>query len=230
MKDAVIIPIGSQEQHGPHLPPNTDYLIAKSVSKEISEYFSIQLDNGILISHSPEHIGFKETQSISRKDFISQVKNKLSFYGGKKYKLLINAHGGNTKILKDLENEGNNKFILFDIFTVMKKYFKLIRTSDIGGICHAGEFETSLMLYLYPEKVQFNKLKREYIKYVPQLDPEYMGDRIKNWKTIELNVHGILGDPLKATREKGRIWFEYLTQNIISNLKMRLKKNKENFL
>ena len=224
MKDAIIIPIGSQEQHGPHLPPNTDYLIAKAISTEISKRFSIQLDDGVSIGYSPEHLGFKETKSLTRKDFIFQVKKKLSFHKEKKYKILINAHGGNTQILNDLEKKSKNQFILFDVFSIMKKHFKSIRTSDIGGICHAGEFETSLMMYLYPEKVQLNKLKRGYIKYVPQLDPDHNGERIENWKTIELNIYGILGDPFEANRGKGKIWSELINKNIISNLKKSFKK------
>ena len=223
LKQAIIIPIGSQEQHGPHLPPNTDYLIARATSEEIRKHVLVELDDGILISHSPEHQDFKETKSISQQEFISQVIKKLSIHANKDLKFIINAHGGNTKILKKLEKESSIPFKLFDIFTIMKNHFKTIRTSDIGGICHAGEFETSLMLFLNPRLVHLNDVSTDQIKLVPNLDPNYEGERPKNWKTMELNKHGILGNPLLATREKGEKWFTLLIKDLTRKIENLIK-------
>ncbi|NHI91856.1 MAG: hypothetical protein EAX96_05095 [Candidatus Lokiarchaeota archaeon] len=227
MKSAIIIPIGSHEQHGPHLPADTDYLIAKATGLELSNHFLIELDDGITISYSPEHKGFEETKSLTKKVFIAKIIEKLSFYEEKELRIIINAHGGNTTILKDLEKQSLNRFILIDVYTIMKEHFKLIRTTDIGGICHAGEFETSLMLYLYPDLVHLEKVTPNQIKLVPKLDPNYEGIRLKDWKTIELNKFGILGDPLQATKGKGQKWFSLLIQEIKYLLEIEIKLKKK---
>ena len=220
MKRIVLIPIGSLEQHGPHLPPNTDYLIATATCEGVKKDVNVEIDEGILISHSPEHQDFKETKSLTKEEFINKVLDKLTFHEENKLIILVNAHGGNSEILKNLEKEMPHRFFLFDIFKKMKKHFNKIRTSEIGGICHAGEFETSLMLFLYPNLVDLNKVTIEQIKLVPELDPSSKGPRQKNWKTINLNRFGILGDPLKASKEKGEKWFQFLISEIISILEI----------
>ena len=67
MNNFILVPIGSFEQHGPHLPPNTDYLIAKKIAQTVSQIFKIQIVKGIKISISLEHDGFKNTISISHR-------------------------------------------------------------------------------------------------------------------------------------------------------------------
>ena len=91
-----------------------------------------------------------------------------------------------------------------------------IRTSKIGGICHAGEFETSIMMYLFPERVKLNKLKKNDIKYTPYLDPDYKFEKPNRWKTKNLSKSGILGDPFHASKKKGEIWFNVLIEKIKS--------------
>lgn len=218
MNQSVIIPIGSHEQHGQHLPPNTDYLIARAIAEEIKKQINMEIDMGISVSYSPEHLDFEETKSISKEEFINQINERLSLYDKKKIRIIINAHGGNSQILENLKKKNQISFTLFNIFKVVKKHLTQLRSSRIGGICHAGEFETSLMLYLFPSKVKLERITQDHCKYVPELDPCYEGLRPKKWKTIDLNPHGILGDPLKATREKGKKWCELIINDILNSI------------
>ena len=95
----------------------------------------------------------------------------------------------------------------------------VVEKSEIGGICHAGEFETSIMLYIYPDKVNMNNLKKRDVKYVPTLDPNYDKEKLKNWKTIDLNQSGILGDPFHSSIRKGELWFNFLIKKISASVK-----------
>ncbi len=218
MNNFILVPIGSFEQHGPHLPPNTDYLIAKKIAQTVSQIFKIQIGKGIKISISLEHDGFKNTMSISQEEFIAQVENILANFQNNIKFIFINAHGGNVGALNLIQELKGNKMLILNTFSLIEKDLITLRTSDIGGICHAGEFETSIMLYLFPEKVKMNHLKESDVKYVPSLDPNYKNKKLTNWKTINLSKSGVLGDPFHATSIKGKLWFNCLIKRIESSI------------
>lgn len=210
------IPIGSYEQHGPHLPPETDYLIAKKLVENLAPIFKGKIFEGIKIGISPEHKKFKNTKSISKKKFENQV-NKLlkNFYEETKF-FLINAHGGNDQVLCSIQKLYEDKILILNTFSLITKDLMKIRTSKIGGICHAGEFETSIMMYLFPKMVKMKKLKKNDVTYIPYLDPNYKYEKPKKWYTINLSKSGILGDPYHASKEKGEFWFQILIEKISS--------------
>lgn len=225
MNNYIFIPIGSYEQHGPHLPPDTDYLIAKKIAQEISKTFNSIVHEGIKIGISLEHIGFENTKSLSQIEFISQLENIVVEHQYNSKLILINAHGGNKNAINSSVTLKANNILIIHTFSLIKKELLKIRTSDIGGICHAGEFETSIMLYLFPDKVNMKKLKKGDARYIPALDPNYSKEKLDNWKTSDFSKSGILGDPFHATTKKGEIWFNYLikeicnlTRNFISDI------------
>ncbi|MBN1214337.1 MAG: creatininase family protein [Candidatus Lokiarchaeota archaeon] len=223
MKKIFFIPIGSFEQHGPHLPPETDYLIAKKITKAIAKDFSKKILKGIKIGISTEHIEFNMTRSITPEIFISKIKKVISKIGKKSILIIINAHGGNIETLKEIQHLFQNQIIILNTFSLIKESLKQYRTSEIGGICHAGEFETSLMMYLYPKKVKIQNLKKKDIVYVPSLDPNFENEKPKDWKTIQFSKSGVLGDPLHANKRKGNIWFENIVKNALKKIKLSFR-------
>lgn len=225
LNNYIFIPIGSYEQHGPHLPPDTDYLIAKKLADITSHILNGNVIEGIKIGISPEHEGFKNTKSVSPKEFITQIEKIMANYQDNTKIIIINAHGGNVVALNSINKLKKNYILILHTFSLIKKELLQIRTSNIGGICHAGEFETSMMLYLYPDKVNMNNLKKRDVKYVPTLDPNYDKENLKNWKTIDLNKSGILGDPFHSTAKKGELWFNFLIKKIRASVKDFLNNN-----
>ncbi len=214
MNSYIFIPIGSFEQHGPHLPPDTDYLIAKKLAQEISKTFKSKVHEGIKIGISLEHTGFENTKSLSQIEFISQLEKIMIDHQSNSKFILINAHGGNKKALNSSISLKKNNILILHTFSLIKKELLTIRTSDIGGICHAGEFETSIMLHLFPDKVSMKDLKKGDAQYIPALDPNYNKEKLYNWKTKDLSKSGILGDPFHATTKKGELWFNSLINEI----------------
>jgi len=215
----IFVPIGSYEQHGTHLPPETDYLIAKKITKIVSTAFNGNIIKGIKIGISPEHQGFENTKSISQEEFILQIENILKSNQDTAKYFLINAHGGNVNALNSIQELNKNNLLVLNTFSLIKEELKTIRSSEIGGICHAGEFETSIMLFLYPHLVHMNRISKNDVKYAPFLDPNYEKEKKRDWKTINYSKSGILGDPFHATVKKGELWFNSLTKNITSSIK-----------
>jgi len=196
--DRVIIPVGSIEQHGPHLPLGTDTLIAEAVSKKISEKTNAVVAPTISIGISDEHMDFRGTMTLSKETFKSVIKDicKSLAQHGFKEKYIINGHGGNRKALRELVSEEKNVHFL-DIINKIEKYD------------HAGEIETSLMLYLYPEKVRVKKIT----------EFKYEFPKKRGWRMIEHSKSGVLGDANKATKEKGEKYFEQIIEGILDEIK-----------
>ena len=214
MSKLIFIPIGSTEQHGAHLPPDTDYLIAERLVDAIATHFEgIELE-GIKIGISPEHEGFPLTKSVTKEEFMTQIEEIFKKHSNKFKFVFINAHGGNIETLNLIQKMYKDDLLVLNTFSLVKEELIKYRSSRLGGICHAGEFETSLMLYLFPDKVRLNELKKEDVKYIPPLDPNYEYGRIKKWKTINFSESGIIGDPFHANSEKGKIWFKSLVENM----------------
>jgi len=223
MNNLIIVPIGSFEEHGPHLLPETDYLIAKKIAREISLNFKGKMIKGMNIGISPEHMGFKTTKSITEGEFIALIEEFIKKFQNDSKFIIINAHGGNNRALNSIQKKFKKKMLVINTFSIIKEEIKQLRTSKIGGICHAGEFETSLMLYLYPEKVKLNRLNKNSIKYVPSLDVNYTHGKPLNWKTIDYSTIGIIGDPFHGTRVKGKKWYLSLINNSEALIKNFLK-------
>jgi len=212
-----IVPIGSTEQHGPHLPFGTDAIIAEFVSLEVADRLRDKLNilvvPTIRFGCSAEHMDFPGTLSLRPETMISLIKDvcaSLSAHGIKKI-VLLNAHGGNTSLLKgiihQLRREIDALVVVVDTWSILSGILAEVRESPTGGAVHAGEAETSLMLALDESLVKWAEAHSE----LPWTDSENRYFRIEkpryvsfSWCTADVSRSGVIGDPTKANREKGR--------------------------
>ena len=165
----------------------------------------------IYFGSASEHTDFDGTISIDSLEFISHSLSILENICKLKFKniLLLNSHGGQIShidiIAKELKSEFNinivkGTYFLFDEF----KGIISIKEKDFGY--HGGEFETSIMLYLFPNLVRRSKIFKN------KLSPDYLSSKIisyeknikKAWLTRELSKNGIIGNPTNASAIKGR--------------------------
>ena len=209
-----IQPLGSTEQHGPHLPVCTDAVIALEVSKAMADHFKALLLPPIPYSCSLEHRGYKSTIWISPITLYLTVKDiveALKFHGFKTV-VIVNGHGGNFA-LKNIVRELN---YMFD-------NNPLIILVDIGSFClkigegidiHAGDVETSLMIYLKPELVK--EVGKNYVPKVPRDYLNYMPMK-------EVTKEGIWGFPENASKERGKEIFTNIVREAISYVENVLK-------
>lgn len=218
MNNLIFVPIGSREQHGPHLPSDTDYLIARRIVLELSRIFNGKQLKGLKIGISYEHEGFKSTRTIPPYKFRAKVEKIANKHAIDSIVVFVNAHGGNVAELKSMNILKGKNILLFNVPSVIKDDLARLRSSDLGGICHAGEYESSVALYLFPDLVRFSRLIKNNAVYVPEIDPNYKKQKLENWKTIEFSKSGVLGDPFHATRKKGKAWFKAIVLKISSEI------------
>lgn len=226
----VIIPFGSIEQHGNHLPLGTDFLISYEVAKKASEIllkeqlYTIVLPP-IWIGISIEHLDFPGTLSFYEpKSFIGLVLDickSLTKHGLKKI-IFLNQHGGNKGILMGLIQSIRAKTGAFILFIQLEKLIentiKKIIESPIE--IHAGEIETSIMMYLFPNLVDLKKAKKEFPEKFMELSYISFNSKIDfSWLTKDLSNSGVIGNPLKASEEKGKVLFKKIVEELCKLIK-----------
>jgi len=160
-KSEVIIPIGSLEQHGDHLPVSTDSIIIEYLAKKVSEKFqSLYLPTitfGISFEHEPLFNISLSHQTYS--NFISEVCLSLVKYGIKNI-ILLNGHHGNMGSLYYISQNVNDK-ISSNVKINFINYWNLIEDFD-----HGGEIETSLVLAINAKMVKMKIAKANTKKII----------------------------------------------------------------
>lgn len=202
-KDYVaILPIGSCEQHGPHLPITTDSNLAEYMSNEIAKRYDVIVFPTLNFGYSWVWNGLPGTITLSQNTFkmvVYELASSLSIMGFKKV-LLVNGHDSNKTALKYVVRDLSEKFetkYLNIFYPNMNEIYKNNMESDMWhGMFHADEFETSLMLAYDDKKVRLDKLIKEY----PDKPRFYGYDDSPLWN---VSKSGVFGDATKASKNKG---------------------------
>lgn len=208
----IIIPLGSIEQHGPHLPISTDTIIAEYLANQLTKKISSYALPGIPYGVSFEHRPFFNI-SISNdvlSELLSQVCISLGENGFNQI-IILNGHRGNMGVLQyipQIVERNNPKVNVFGI-----NYWHLIeREFD-----HGGFVETSLMLAIAPKLVQMHKAKSGYLNK-KMLHSTYT-TFLSNTSSFKITRNGVLGDPRKATKEEGKKIISITMKNLVRTLK-----------
>ena len=169
--DMAIIPLGSIEQHGKHLPTGTDYFAALELSKRISARTGVLVAPVLMVGYSEYHSGFPGTISISpetMEQVVFESIESLIKHGFKKF-MFYNAHGGNNIVQEKLIHRVNSNTAAHA--TSIGVGSPLWPREGIDYFdSHAGRFETSLDLCLFPDLVQFDKAEKPLIKFPEELE------------------------------------------------------------
>jgi creatinine amidohydrolase len=227
----VLLPFGAIEDHGPHLPLNTDNVIVEAICLESARRAPGEMLVMPSMSYGLDqhHMDFPGTISVDMQTLLAHVAEvAISVaHHGFTHVLIINGHGSNAAIA-DL---AARKVVLDTGIicgsmspnaavdpTLAEPTLSQMRRSGPGGIAHAGEYETAMMLHLRPDLVQMDRAVRE----IGQLKLEYF-----NWDHAEPSVlswqdwwsrmseSGVCGDPTVATAEFGQALFETTVGNLI---------------
>jgi len=199
--ELAIIPVGSLEQHGPHLPIMTDWAIATALGQGVAEKTGGFLIPALPISTCREHMGKKGSVWMEPPTFYQMMTDiimSLKTQGFKKICILQN-HGGifvMTPIVRDLNAKYNPDLMVakIDTMSIFPKLYEegLVETNTE---LHAGEFETSEILALAPETVHMDRA----VDFVPDVARPYL-----NYGSIfRATPLGVWGEPTRATKEKG---------------------------
>ena len=197
--DTVILPVGSTEQHGPHCPLGTDHLTAEAVANMVGDRVKLPVLPVVPVGVSSHHRQFSGTLWASPLVFREYVKSIIlsaSSHGPKKF-FIVNGHGGNTPSLKEVaEDLRSDEGIFLAIATAYP--------TKLDG--HAGEDETSIMLYLRPELVKMEKAvdtKQNEALAGIGMKTQKVGPADFGFDTIDLSptgVFGAAGKTIEATK------------------------------
>src|SRR3954469_21210013 len=173
-KLVVILPTGSFEQHGPHLPFTTDSdivsAVAAGIERELPE--QVLLTPTLWPGLSTHHMQFPGTLDVPQPVYIqliTELGKSLASMGATKV-FILNGHGGNDTPLRAALRELKSavpatRFVFASYWTIAAKTIREVRDSEMGGMGHACEMETSVMLYLHPERVKMERAVRDGSKH-----------------------------------------------------------------
>ncbi len=226
-----IVPIATLEDHGPHLPIDTDLRLCSAVCDAAAERAKdrVVLVPAINHGYSPHHMDFPGAITIGAHTLIDygvDVCRSLAHHGFRKI-LIVNGHGSNTPFidiiarLTVVETRVLAAAVNYWSAPGVREVAESLRESDaVGGMNHACEFETSLYLALRPDLVDMTKAARE-LSHRPTAN--YWTDLIagdgplvmmEHWSS--LSETGVMGDPTKATADKGRRLLEAAALGIVT--------------
>jgi len=232
----VVIPIGSIEQHGHHLPLATDSIISQEVTRLVAEIinneFPVLVFPQIPFGKSTEHASRPGTISLETEiltNLLRSICKNLVKTGFKKI-VFINGHGGNTNLLNTILREIREETGAFvtSIYlyseTFLKEALDRFKLEELD-VFHACTLETSFMMALKPELVHMDKASKEkphkfteesgykYLKLAGSKGIEF------SWLIDDVSDSGVIGDPTKASVELGQEVLESLVEKICEVLR-----------
>ncbi len=225
----MIQPCGSIEQHGLHLPVDTDSRIVSEITRRAAEKTGRTLVLPCLsYGLSWHHIEFPGTVSFSLETYIAALKDiarSLACHGFKTL-IFVNGHGGNTAALKAVSaaylDEINIRIMALTYWDLIDpEAIAKIRSSALGGMGHSGEFETSILLALAPELVHVDKYEVNPRKgKMPHVKKDMFAEGCVSFPTKFNNISksGVLGDPTESTRDKGQAFLDLSVKALTDQL------------
>jgi creatinine amidohydrolase len=230
----ILLPVGSTEQHGPHLPLDTDNVLAGNVCLEAGRRApdKILVAPAIPYGFNIHAMDFPGTMHVASDHFIEYCLDvvKSFVYHGFKRVIIVNGHGSNTPLLEFvgrraiLETDALvASFMWWNLLRVDPGFIGSVRESVFpGGAGHACEIETSMYLHLAPEKVQMDKAE-DYIAWYNRDGAQgyQWGDAFGAGPvtlveyTSTFVESGIFGQAKLATADKGRRIFEETVTRLV---------------
>lgn len=221
--DVALLPVGSIEQHGPHLPLDTDAFDADYLAHRVAEACSDPKPlvlPPISYGVSYHHADFTGTVSISN-DTLARVVYEIGMsvsQNGIRKLVIINGHGGNSPALNyaaQMINRDAHIFVCVD--TGETSNVDIDKIAETPNDVHAGEIETSTGLATRPHLVQMDLAKKQ----VPKFSSGYLDFTSKRgvlWYayTRKISTSGVMGDPTRASAVKGEKIWEIMIAHLVS--------------
>ncbi len=198
------VPVGSCEQHGPHLPLDTDTRIATALAHGLVQSFEpgdVVVAPPITVSASGEHAGFPGTLSFGNEVVERMLIELVRSADWSSGVVLVNGHGGNAEPVRRAVS----------ILTAEQRRVLSWWPHVSGGDAHAGHMETSMMLALAPELVRRNSVEVGRTEPISELIGEIRAGGIR-----AVSPNGVLGNPDGATAGHGRSLITRLTIELVA--------------
>lgn len=216
-----ILPVGSTEVHGPHMPLGTDAIVAHEIARRAAEKEEAVVLPPLYYAYVQETAHFPGTMSLSAKTLLGvleDVCDEVARNGFKKI-LIVNGHGGNNVLLRTFMRATLRKkkdYVLYAMIEPWAAINELAAKLSEGRLFgHACEIETSIGLYLYGNHVKMGNVKRE-----GKLGSTGLPKGIEtpfDWPAYALDVY--VGDPRYATKKKGKVLVDKMVEYLAEAIK-----------
>ena len=201
----LLLPLGSTEQHGPHLPLDTDTRIALAVASGIARRIDAAVvAPPIAIGASGEHQGFAGTLSVGTR-VLSEILIEIVRTAGPEFEriVVVNGHGGNTDALRAATRACQAEGRRLEAWSVRLP----------GADAHAGRSETSLMLAIGPDDVHLDLAEAGASEPLEELLPKMMEIGVR-----DVSPNGVLGDPAGASATEGARLLASLVDDAVAQI------------
>jgi mycofactocin system creatininase family protein len=201
----LVVPLGSTEQHGPHLPLGTDSLVAAALAHRLDDALAGTGIDGVVTSPFPfgsagEHDGFPGTLSVGQEVVELALVELVRSAGWAAGVVLVNGHGGNTAPVRRA----------VDLLTAEGRAVLAWFPPGDGADAHAGRTETSLLLALAPELVRLDLAEAGNTASLRDLLPSLREGGVR-----AVSPNGVLGDPGGASAAEGRRLLEAWSGDLV---------------
>ncbi|SOC43755.1 creatinine amidohydrolase [Salinicoccus kekensis] len=228
-KKTILLPVGSVEQHGKHLPLGTDSLLAQDIAMDVAEKTGVLIASPLWYGWAPHHMAYPGTVTLRPETLtqvVEDVLNSLIYHGFEKI-LIINGHReANLPPLRIALTRVRNNTGAFvgiaDPFYINAVAGRELSEVEPGGIGHAEELETSVMYDRHAElcspEAAVKNIPSDHNRFL-QHDPNVLTDKIltasdvAHYKEATHGV-GVMGDATPADKDKGREYQKRMVDNI----------------
>lgn len=229
----LVVPVGSIEQHGKHLPVATDSILVGAIAtlgaERVAEDVPILALPPFWSGFSPHHLHFGGTVSIDFDHMLAAIEDiaDTALENDFDALVLLNGHGGNMSLIDSAvstigSTHDDVEVLGLTYFQLASGFIDEVRESDVGGMSHGGEFETSLMLHLRDELVHTDLIDGTYMDESYDLGTKDLmeGGPLAVYRGFEeYSASGAIGDPDLASAEKGEQIYELLGDELESLLR-----------
>jgi creatinine amidohydrolase len=210
----VLVPLGSTEQHGPHLPVDVDITCSTAVCRraaEIAAGVPILVAPGVWSGYSPHHMDFPGSITLGAETFQAVVREVVGsiWHHGFRRIVLVNGHGGNGPPLGTVAVQlatSGRPVGLCSWWNLVEEDFATILEGELKGVGHACEAETSLYLHLVGEGVAMERAPNDYTwPFLTGVDRSLVADHGVGFPSLHGGwTSGVYGSAALGTAEKGR--------------------------
>lgn len=221
----VLLPVGATEQHGPHLPAGTDFLtveyIAREAAKRIAEKIPIVVAPTLPFGSSPHHLPFGATLSLGTETYYRVLCDLLESLvtDGFRQMFILNGHGGNHELIqlaaRDIALKHPGRVGAGSYWVIAREAIERVNADTLASLPgHAGIYETSQILALYPDLVREPRPAREGDKFPYSVTPPYRLEAHGFWESFD----GFTDSPARASAEQGKKYLDAVVGSVAKAL------------
>lgn len=226
-----VLPLGATEQHGPHLPFETDTIIAEGVARRVEAMLPESLEVEFLpvepVGYSPEHMDVDGTKTLTFDEAINRwigIGEQVKARGIRRL-VFLNAHGGNSPLMTIVTTELRVRHSMLAVASSWTRFgypSQWVSPEEKARGIHGGFIETSVMLALRPDLVDMAKA-RDFESAQSRFEQEFKhlrayGPHAFGWKMSDLSPEGVVGNAAAANAEAGNDMLDHAARGFVELL------------